>query len=182
MADPAAPTKDRKFIERAFVKAVREGKYAVVLNIFRKPRWKWNGQVLPEGSPKFVVHVEVQDFKLPSSEVPGAIFKLSRTVVFTGPDDRTEFKGVASPMDYLTLPAQNPDVPLPTLAQEFLAASVVRAFDARKDADAWVLQLGTDVQRFLKELYEFRTRNADAMASEGRETCLLTFNQRESVS
>ena len=171
-----------KHIERTFGKAVREGKFAVVLKVVRKPRWKWNGHVLPEQTPKHIVYIEVTDFKLLPTDVEGAIFKCSRS-----PDPNAivqKFLDVATPMEYLTLPAVDNDGSRFTVgpAPEYLAANIVQAFDTSEDATLFAKDVLARVQRFLKELFEFEKRNKESLGSRLRSTYCVTHDKVDSVS
>lgn len=177
---------DIKHIERTFAKAVREGKFAVVLKVVRKPRWKWDGHVLPESQPKHIVYIEVADFKLLPTDVEGAIFKFTRSVE-TKPGNAEigmKYLGVVTPMEYLTLPAIDNEGGRFTAGQarEFLAANLVQAFDQPDDATASVKSVLADIQRFLRELYEFQQRNKDALGSRLRTTTCITHDRLESVN
>lgn len=182
MADDASKQpRDGKHIERTFSKAVREGKYVLLFNIVIKPRWKWEGKLLPEGSPKFVVYVEVRDSKLFAGEATSAVFKFFRnTALPLG----YEYKGLATPMEYLTLPAVDNEGARMTIgpSTEFLAANLVQAFDASTDAEAFKNAVLAECQLFLKGLFEFEQRNKPAFAARKRATCVVTFNEVQSVS
>lgn len=178
---------DLKHIERSFAKAVREGKFAVVLKVVRKPRWKWDGHVLPESQPKHIVYIEVADFRLLPTDVAGAIFLISRaekTVTSSSAEIVRKYLRVATPMEYLSLPAVDNDGSRATigLSQEYLAANLVQAFDKPDDATAFISTVLADIQRFLRELYEFEQRNKEALGSRLRATYCVTHNQLESVN
>lgn len=166
------------FKEKMRKKARETEGYYVIMEILRKVKFKHQGKVSFE-KPAFTLLVNVVESNLPMpANVYNPVFKFKRgtNIVKLKPDgtieaadEKDDYVGTPTPEEYFTLPdynnAINSDEPVKNedgtvkLGEHYIHSTFVKIFDKPEEADAFILALVSEVERFVADISSFVEQN-----------------------